>query len=371
MRAKLIQPSIAGLLLLSVNLGGLLLSQSVMAADFLSGDEIRATIVGNTITGVEDGESYTEYLNPNGTISGQSPSGKYSGNWRISDNEICFTYHEGRTKREAGKNKRDCNRVKLRGTQITWDDNSVATLVRHPLATAKPEIAARVPGIMPVKALPTKDVGEHVEAYTGLDVASHGWIFGWVEGTFAPLTNTDTSGLRIRLYGEAGDYQYHSETFAGASNKEMWYKGDLLVGYAFERQDFSAGLYLGAAVIDALLSSPDPNNPVKGTTVGPEVQGEFEWVHDKVLFSGEGFYTTAFNTYEAKLKLGGEIAPGVFVGPETAILGDERFNQWRVGAHLTALNIGKNLRMAIGGGYERDTDTGAGAYGTIQAGIEF
>jgi Cellulose biosynthesis protein BcsS len=218
--------------------------------------------------------------------------------------------------------------------------------------------------------LGSPDDNEHVEAYSGLDIASHGWIYGWVEGTVAPITNTDTSGLRLRLYGEAGQDQYQSETFEGLTNRENWYRGDALVGYAFEQEHFSAELYLGASVIDYVLRNPDPENPVQGTKVGPVVAGEFESTYNRALISGEASYTTAFNTYYTKLKLGWEVANQIFIGPETGIDGDQRFNQWRVGVHVTALNVG-NARIAIGGGYEHDTDTGPGAYSTIEAGIEF
>jgi len=65
-------------------------------AQSLSGDLIGTTLVGNIFSGVADGESYSEHLNPDGTISGQSPSSAYSGKWRISGDEICFSYMEGK-----------------------------------------------------------------------------------------------------------------------------------------------------------------------------------------------------------------------------------------------------------------------------------
>jgi hypothetical protein len=73
--------------------------------------------------GVADGESYSEHLNPDGTISGHSPSGAYAGRWRISGDQICFSYPEG--KRDA---KWDCTEVKLKGSRIIWDDNTTAKL---------------------------------------------------------------------------------------------------------------------------------------------------------------------------------------------------------------------------------------------------
>jgi hypothetical protein len=93
-------------------------------AQALSDAQIRQALVGKTISGTENGEAYSEYLNPDGVISGRSSSGAYSGRWRISDNEICFLYEE-----DAGRGgKWDCNEVRLRGNQIIWDDNSTATV---------------------------------------------------------------------------------------------------------------------------------------------------------------------------------------------------------------------------------------------------
>jgi Cellulose biosynthesis protein BcsS len=245
------------------------------------------------------------------------------------------------------------------------------------LADAAPPLVTKVPlsQAMSNRSAESDDDNEHVELYSGLDVASHGWFYGWIEGTDAPFTNTDTSGLRLRLYSEAGQYQYNSETFAGATNKETWYNNDFLIGYAFEREHFSAALYFGAAIIDAQLSSPDPANSVQGTRVGPMVEGEFEQLFNHNMFAGEAFYTTAFNTYEAKLKYGRELAKDIYVGPEVTVIGDERFVQWRIGAQVTAMNIhitsNKDIRVAIGVGYEDDTDGGPGAYGTVEAGVEF
>jgi hypothetical protein len=106
-------------------LAGVTLALSTTAfAQALSGTQIRQALVGKTISGIENGEAYSEYLSPDGAISGRSSSGVYSGRWRILDNEICFLYEE-----DAGRGgKWDCNEVRLRGNQIIWEDNSTATV---------------------------------------------------------------------------------------------------------------------------------------------------------------------------------------------------------------------------------------------------
>jgi hypothetical protein len=92
----------------------------------LSGKQIRETLIGNTFSGVdEDGESFSEHLNPDGTISGRSQSDSYSGRWRISGNQICFLYPQG-----DQSTKWDCTKVRLDGDRITWEDKTTATLSR-------------------------------------------------------------------------------------------------------------------------------------------------------------------------------------------------------------------------------------------------
>lgn len=87
-------------------------------AQLLSAKDIHSHLVGNTITGVEDGEQYIEYLRPDGTISGQSPSGSYTGAWRISRNQMCFFYYS--EPGEAKQRNWDCSKVSIEGDKVFW-----------------------------------------------------------------------------------------------------------------------------------------------------------------------------------------------------------------------------------------------------------
>jgi hypothetical protein len=105
-------------------LAGITFALSTAAfAQSLSADQIKTRLIGNTFSGFADGESYSEHLNTDGTISGHSPSGAYAGRWRISGDQICFSYPEGK-----GSAKWDCTEVKLKGSRIIWDDNTTAKL---------------------------------------------------------------------------------------------------------------------------------------------------------------------------------------------------------------------------------------------------
>lgn len=210
------------------------------------------------------------------------------------------------------------------------------------------------------------NAGVNIELYSGVDSASR-WFLGWTEATIA-LGDTDASGLRFRLYGEDGRTMYNSD--AGSIITQRWVEGDLLVGYAFVREDFDVELYVGVGIISAALSSPDPTNTTQGTRAGPKVAGEFEWKRDHLLIAGEAGFTTAFNTYDAKLKFGIAFIKNIYIGPEFTELGDISFNQWRIGAHVTAMEI-NGLNIAVGAGYENDSGNGPGAYGNLAVGREF
>src|SRR6516225_10814994 len=93
------------------------IARSPSGAGYLSGAQIQQALIGKTLSGVEKGESYSEALNPDGTIAGHSPSGDYSGKWRIAGNQICFLY-EGETE--------ECTGARLQGAQVTWDDGTTA-----------------------------------------------------------------------------------------------------------------------------------------------------------------------------------------------------------------------------------------------------
>ena len=52
----------------------------------------RRRSVGNTISGVEDGASYVEYIVPDGTIRGIEADELYTGRWQIAGPKFCMSY---------------------------------------------------------------------------------------------------------------------------------------------------------------------------------------------------------------------------------------------------------------------------------------
>jgi hypothetical protein len=90
---------------------------AIAHADALTNDEqIRKALVGNTISGDEDGVIYTEFLSPDGRILGEDRQGRYSGHWMIAGGQMCMRYVERADKESTW----DCSKVEVDGAQVTW-----------------------------------------------------------------------------------------------------------------------------------------------------------------------------------------------------------------------------------------------------------
>ncbi len=236
---------------------------------------------------------------------------------------------------------------------------------------------ASADGLMPVKApaLSSKDDADepptHILGFTGGDFTSQGWAYGYAGAMFAPYKTLDDSGFRAYFSAGSGVYNYNSDE--GQNIRGTKTSVELLFGYGFETETSSINLLVGPNVQIDKLSTFDPNNPVQGAQLGAMGRADW-WINPvpKILYSGEAEYSTAFNTYWVKTQYGYDVTNGkqVFVGPEAVFLGDARYNQWRVGAHVTAVHFGK-LDVELSGGYLRDSDLGSGAYGMVEFNMKF
>jgi len=95
-----------------------------VAETFVTGDQITAAIVGNTVQGsmVESG-AYAEFYQADGVIKGAD----YTGKWSTKDNQMCFDYGDGV----------DCLSVRIAGDAVTWvsdgaDDGTGTILQGNP-----------------------------------------------------------------------------------------------------------------------------------------------------------------------------------------------------------------------------------------------
>jgi opacity protein-like surface antigen len=212
----------------------------------------------------------------------------------------------------------------------------------------------------------------HVLPFTGIDVTSRNSVDGWVGALYAPTTDLDSYGPRIYVLGGSGYYKYNS-TQTGAPIKGVYETGDVLGGWGLEGHNYSVNLLAGLNVENHSLSQADPDNPVDGARVGAKVRAD-GWINPtaQTLIYEEGEYSTVFNSYYTSAKVGYDIFgnTGVFIGPEVTAMGNDRYDQGRVGAHVTQLKFGK-IQMDISGGYLHDTTVGNGGYGKVEFNTQF
>jgi outer membrane immunogenic protein len=232
-----------------------------------------------------------------------------------------------------------------------------------PLRSAQPSSYAAAP------ELGTEEKAGRVLAFSVFDVAKYS--YSGAAGTLvAPFKDLDTSGLRYYILGEGGVYKYPAQGTQISGNFEG---GDVLAGYAFEGDFYSINLLAGLNALNHSLSEIDVENKVQGTAFGVKAHGD-AWINPspKTLIYGEAEYSTAFRTFTTNAKFGYDFTDGkeVFVGPEVGALGDERYHQWRVGAHVTQLKFGK-LQVDVSGGYAHDSVVGPSAYGHIEFSTNF
>jgi outer membrane immunogenic protein len=227
-------------------------------------------------------------------------------------------------------------------------------------------------GVAPVPVVTKEqndESGKTIRGFSVFDVAKES-VDGLVGGLFALSSDLDTTGPRLWVVGGSGWYRYPAE---GTNIQGVYSTGDVLAGYGFEGQNYEINLLAGGSAENDMLSQPDPNNRVQGTAVGVKGRADI-WVNptQQTLFYGEGEYSTAFDTWYTSAKYGVDITNGkqIFAGPEVAYFGNERYNQWRVGAHLTQIKFG-NVEVDVSAGYLQDSEVGVGAYGHVEMSVDF
>jgi hypothetical protein len=87
---------------------------AAVAQDKLTGTAAWSQLVGNSITGEEDGKTLVEYYAPDGTAKSMLGNEISTGQWALVGEVICFRY---------GKDKdAECYKLEVTGTTATFTD---------------------------------------------------------------------------------------------------------------------------------------------------------------------------------------------------------------------------------------------------------
>lgn len=234
---------------------------------------------------------------------------------------------------------------------------------------------------------PTPSRAPRIAIDISFDATSQRAISGALIGTIAPFAPMDRSGMRLRVGALAGTYVYTAVnpfpfTPWNPSVYPAWspyqaqingtfINGSVLMGYEWVTTRATVGVYAGAEAVSNSISPNDPNNTAKGSRVGFKVATDFYVTPtDDMMIAGVASYSTNFNSYYGRLKFGFAVAERLYIGPEVAALGDNFFQQWRIGGHVSGLRFGM-MQFGAAVGYLNDRVRGGGVYGTLDTRLTF
>jgi hypothetical protein len=178
----------------------------------------------------------------------------------------------------------------------------------------------------------------------------------------SPLGAHYESGPRIRFSASASRYRYWTDADRTGSGSGLDRALDVLVGYgvAVDRG------FLLATVGPTFLWSDQRSSP-GGPTIASQRSGALMVLSyygvptDNTMIYAQGRYSTISSAYFAEARGGIQVSPELYVGPEVSVSGGTGYGQWRVGAHLSGLQLGP-LRLGVGAGFLEDRNTGSGGY---------
>jgi hypothetical protein len=244
---------------------------------------------------------------------------------------------------------------------------AAAAIAASGLSSLAADMPVKAAADMPVKAVDSAS-GDRGNLYSGIDGDSQHSLVGYVGLLYAPFGTLSQSGVRISAFGLYGKYRYDNDS--DNQIKGLFWDGDLLVGYSKVTSNGAYTLSIGANYQDHHLSPDDPANSVNGSKTGFKVQGDF-YVNptSNTMLFGLASYSTAFSTYYSILRAGYDFTGReVFFGPEVGAQGNERYDQYRIGGHVSGIKVG-SAKLTISAGYLNDRTEGSGLYGA--ANIDF
>jgi hypothetical protein len=122
---------VAGASAVAADAGATRLAQAspAPAGQKLTGLDAWNQLVGNSITGQEDGETLVEYYAPDGTVKSMTGNEISTGNWVLVGDTICFKY--------PGEDM-DCYKLEVSGNMVTMTD-STGDATRYEILKGNPK----------------------------------------------------------------------------------------------------------------------------------------------------------------------------------------------------------------------------------------
>lgn len=198
-------------------------------------------------------------------------------------------------------------------------------------------LVALAAGLLCLGGLPAQadDADEYGwrEVWAGADVSSHNWLL-YSGATIAPFSDMFSDGLRLRAATGYGKYRYtgvRGDSLQSFSATSAF--ADALVGYLKRLGPLTAKAFAGVSAIQHDIRPIDPDNPVQGIEYGPKVVTEL-WLNigSDAWSSLDLNWTSAYDTYAARVRAGYIVFDDISIGLEARIDGNELDKDARGGA---------------------------------------
>lgn len=212
--------------------------------------------------------------------------------------------------------------------------------------------------------------GPGTVVFTGFNAKEDAY-FLYLGGVHAINGDLTSDGWLLRLFGGFGEYDYNAGALGNVDGDLVL--GDLMAGYQWFEGAVRYSAYAGLNIADNDLSPNDPGNSTRGTEVGAKVQLEAETVQfDSYYVSGIASYATTHDDYWARLRVGHRFAGNYVLGPEGLVMGNDEYDQQRLGLFLNGIQLG-SVNVGLSGGYAFvDGKNGDDSlYGAIDASFAF
>lgn len=216
---------------------------------------------------------------------------------------------------------------------------------------------------VPLQSAPPQNTAPQAERFlffSGYDAWRSG-SFGHGGLMWSPR-GLDNEGFIARFMAGAGTYNYLAGTTTTTGYVTLL---DAAPGWHFKRGGIDLTVYAGLDIQNHRLRPNDPGNRSRGTNLGARIGADL-WTEPTAatMASVSVSFATVGNSYWSRLAYGARLFDKFYLGPEVHAIGDDTYQQWRLGTHLTALKIG-GYEWSAGAGVVEDSDEHSGIYGRI------
>jgi hypothetical protein len=179
----------------------------------------------------------------------------------------------------------------------------------------------------------------HFELWAGAQAFKHAWSL-YSGTTVAPFAGIQQDGLRLRMVGGYGAYNYAGPRAVGVGSQTVNFKGnvaftDVLVGYHKQLETLTIKVFAGVTTAQYRVQPDDPETTIRGPGLGGKAALEAWWtMSDRAWSSVDVSWASLHATYAARGRLGWRIVPTLSAGLEVGGAGNRECDIVRVGGFL-------------------------------------